>query len=113
MTEQEAIEIIKYASAFNSDNSPLMKALDVAMKALEKQAEYKTLEEQGKLLELPCKVGDVFWEIDQTWLNPFLYPRTAHSLQHVVYCMERLGNTTFLTKEEAKAALEKMKGGTE
>lgn len=37
MTEQKAIEVIKYASAFNSDNSPLTKALDVAIKATEKQ----------------------------------------------------------------------------
>ena len=37
MTAQEAIEIIKYASAFNSDNSPLTKALDMAIEALERQ----------------------------------------------------------------------------
>lgn len=36
MTEQKAIEVIKYASAFNSDNSPLTEALDMAIKALEK-----------------------------------------------------------------------------
>ena len=46
MTEQEAIEIIKYASAFNSDNSPLTKALDMAIKALEKIPLYEVLEEQ-------------------------------------------------------------------
>lgn len=80
---------------------------------LEKLARYEDLEEQGLLLGLPCRVGDTFWEINQTWLNPFIYPRTAHSLQHVVYCMERLGKTTFLTKEEAKEALAKMKGGVE
>ena len=37
MTEIEAIEIIKYASAFNSENSPLTKALNMAIEALEKQ----------------------------------------------------------------------------
>ena len=37
MTEREAIEIIKYASAFNSDNSSLTIALDIAIKVLEKQ----------------------------------------------------------------------------
>ena len=34
MTEQKAIETIKYASAFNSDNSQLTEALDIAIKAL-------------------------------------------------------------------------------
>ena len=38
MSEKEAIEIIKYASAFNSDNSPLTMALDIAITALEKQS---------------------------------------------------------------------------
>ena len=37
MTEQQAIETIKYASAFNRDNSPLTIALDMAIKAMEKQ----------------------------------------------------------------------------
>lgn len=37
MTEQQAIETIKYASAFNQDNSPLTIALDMAIKAMEKQ----------------------------------------------------------------------------
>lgn len=36
MTEQEAIETIKYASAFNADNSPLSEALTMAINALEK-----------------------------------------------------------------------------
>ena len=46
MTEQEAIEIKKYASAFNSDNSPLTIALDIAIKALEKQIPKKTIDPQ-------------------------------------------------------------------
>lgn len=37
MTTQEAIEIIKYASAFNADNSPLTDALGIAIEALEVQ----------------------------------------------------------------------------
>jgi hypothetical protein len=34
ISREEAIEIIKYASAFNSANSPLTKALDMAIEAL-------------------------------------------------------------------------------
>jgi hypothetical protein len=37
MNEQEAIETILYASAFNREDSPLTQALDMATKALEKQ----------------------------------------------------------------------------
>lgn len=41
MTEQQAIETIKYASAFNQDNSPLTIALDMAIKAMENQEKLK------------------------------------------------------------------------
>lgn len=41
MSENDAVEIIKYASAFNNDNSPLTKALDIAIKALENQEKLK------------------------------------------------------------------------
>ena len=76
----------------------------------EKLAMYEDLEEQGLLLRLPCKVGDTFWELNNSLLEPCVYPRVAHSLQHVAYCMDRLSKSTFLTKAEAEAALEKMKG---
>lgn len=49
MTEQKAIEVIKYASAFNSDNSPLTKALTMAIVALEELKEYKLKEFQCHL----------------------------------------------------------------
>lgn len=82
----------------------------ITRQCLEKLAEYEDLEEQGLLLRLPCKVGDKFWELNSNWHVPCIYPRTAHTLRHVIYCMERLGEVTFLTYEEAEAALEKMKG---
>lgn len=44
MREREAIETIKYATAFNSDNSPLTRALDMATEALEKQVPKKPTE---------------------------------------------------------------------
>jgi hypothetical protein len=39
INREEAIEIIKYASAFNSANSPLTKALDMAIEALKQTAD--------------------------------------------------------------------------
>lgn len=43
MNEQEAIETILYASAFNREDSPLTQALDMAIKALEKQIPKKVI----------------------------------------------------------------------
>lgn len=55
MTVQEAIETIKYASAFNREDSPLTVALDMAVEALEKQIKLEEvvarLEEEMKLAE--------------------------------------------------------------
>lgn len=76
---------------------------------LKKLGEYEDLEEQGLLLRLPIKTGDTYWELNTDWYVPAIYPRKALTLQHVIYCMERLGEVTFLTYEEAEAALEKMK----
>lgn len=80
---------------------------------IEKLADYEDLEEQGLLLRLKLKVGDTFWELNYAAQEPYIYARRAHSLQHVLYCMDRLGKVTFLTEEEAEEALEKMKGGAE
>ena len=48
MDYQETIEIIEYASAFNSENSRLTKALSVAITAMQ---ELQSLHEQGISLE--------------------------------------------------------------
>ena len=77
---------------------------------MNKLAEYEDLVEQGLLLELKLKVGDEFWELNDNFLEPAIYPRKAHSLQHVLYCMDRLGKVTFLTKEDAEIKLKELKG---
>lgn len=83
---------------------------DEGFSAINKCAEYEDLEEQGFLLRLPCKVKDRFWELNTANGVPYIYPRMAHSLQHCVYVLERLGKTTFLTKEEAEQKFKEIKG---
>lgn len=73
-----------------------------------KLAEYESLEEQGLLLKLPLKKEDAFWEINRGTTPPSYYKRYAHSYQHCVYVLERLGKTCFLTKAEAEKALAEM-----
>lgn len=54
MDYQETIEIIQYASAFNSENSRLTKALNTAISAMQELQEYKkigTLEEIREAVE--------------------------------------------------------------
>ncbi len=91
---------------------------------------YEDLEEQGRLLKLPCKVGDTVWDIDIG--KPYSYEVTGFSFgslydddneevkildQIVVHCTNQSGSITgsfavseigkaiFLTKEAAEAAL--------
>ena len=44
---------------------------------LEKFKEYQQLEEQGRLIKLPCKVGDTVW--DNGCGRPYAYTITAFS----------------------------------
>lgn len=48
----------EYCPLLNEDNCPCLQDI------LEKLAEYEDLEEQGKLLKLPCAVGDKIYRID-------------------------------------------------
>lgn len=84
---------------------------------------FKDKQEQGLLLELPCKVGDTVYEIQP--LTGKITPRTIRS---TVICnapeltimyksgydysnvQEDFGKTVFLTRSKAEEALAKMKG---
>lgn len=66
MNYQEAIETIQYASAFNSENSRLTKALDVSVSAMQELQMYK----DAKLCLIPedvfskqCEEVDAYREI--------------------------------------------------
>lgn len=82
---------------------------------------YKDLEEQGKLLKLPCAVGDTAWivfkgEIFKCMVSKFdivrngIFPmlRINETLGTISVSMKTLEKTWFLTKEAAEAALEEM-----
>ena len=127
MTEQEAIEMLEHSivsyETQNRNNITCdltQEVLDMAIEALEKQAEYKSLEEQGLLFRLPCKVGDVLWWIDayrdlrNSEVNSMFVEQGIDGvIIETLICnisAKELGKTVFLTQEEAEAALEKMKG---
>lgn len=97
----------------NVENCPALDAI------LEKLAHFEDLQEAGRLVELPCKVGDTVQEVDKP-LGIIAEWRVTEFVIHedVVfaenpylgeYCdIEEFGKTVFLTREEAEAAL---KGG--
>ncbi|EOS41758.1 hypothetical protein V1226_26020 [Lachnospiraceae bacterium JLR.KK009] len=87
----------------------------------EKLADYEDLEEQNRLLKLPCAVGDTAWivfkgEIFKCMVSKFdivrngIFPmlRINETLETISVSMKTLEKTWFLTKEAAEAALEEM-----
>lgn len=85
-----------------------------------KLKEYEDMEEQDRLLKLPCKVREIVYYINpnKNTINELVvYSFDIRPLQHFAcdYMGARLnfnqfGKTVFLTKEEAKAAMDKLKG---
>lgn len=88
--------------------------MDNFHKVCEKLAHYEDLEEAGRLVVLPCKVGDTVyqilqkgsghWEEDKYILDdrgmPKIYERGFHLI-----LLNDIGKTVFLTHKEAEAAL--------
>lgn len=89
---------------------------------LQKLAEYEDLEEQGRLIKLPCKIGTQVY--NTTWWDDVqekivvkgkTYYRTVH--KHKVtkstfdyYDIKEFGETVFLTESEAEAKLKEWSG---
>lgn len=88
-----------------------------------KLKDYEDLEEQGRLVKLPCKVGTEVYNI--TWWDDVQekvvvkgksYYRTVH--KHKVtkstfsyLDIDEFGKTVFLTKAEAELKLKELRGG--
>lgn len=102
--------------------------------AARKLAEYEDLEEQGLLVRLPCKVGDMVWDNDFGYpesyeINAYSYGYCDSYVESGVgiedeiifyyensigsitgaFPMSEIGKTVFLTREEAEKKLEEMK----
>nr|DAW51095.1 MAG TPA: hypothetical protein [Caudoviricetes sp.] len=121
--EKKGIAGIK---VFESENKiPLAKVLsgEYLYPAIEKLATYEDLEEQGLLVRLPCKVGDIVYVPTKNFiselriimiavnmygayfrwmLNSGIYPKLDG------FSRSELGKTVFLTREEAVNKLEEL-----
>lgn len=91
------------------------------MQIYDRLAEYEDAEEQGRLIVLPCKVGDTVYVINGPWVREYsvasvywdgiFFQFQSENESYVEDCRrfsffdERIGETVFLTEEEAKKAL--------
>lgn len=78
--------------------------------AIKKLSDFEDLEEQNRLLKLPCAVGDTVYT-----LNPLMNGKTVigETTADAFFCAlamleGRFGKTVFLTREESEAALKEM-----
>lgn len=92
--------------------------------AMEKLEQYEEAEEQGRLIELPCKVGDTVYAIRYGESKPFIIVEThiveirnnlhgwifIHNESMRGFKLGDFGRIVFLTKEEAEAKLAELKG---
>ena len=68
----------------------------------EKLARFEDLEEQGRLIELPCAVGDTIYYLLGI---PNKTPCEIEETKFYLSDLNRIGKDLFLTKAEAEAAL--------
>lgn len=95
----------------------------VSLQAIEELLEYRQLEEQGLLLQLPCKMGNKLYTVEE-WLDTrelsiLKYTfngieRAGYRLMYedneediTVFGFDEIGKTVFLSKSEAEQALER------
>lgn len=91
---------------------------ELAQQAIDRLAEYEDMEEQGLLVRLPCKVGDVVYGIHQEhtilpmvvkWIETnvgWTFAAQYTPMAPKFYRFADVGQTVFLTREEAEKALE-------
>lgn len=92
--------------------------------AAEKLAEYEDLEEQGRLIKLPCKVGDVIYGISMGKIisltvneisifrmkgEKIINAKCQSNDEFRNYVEREFGKTVFLTKSEAEAKLKELR----
>lgn len=75
---------------------------------LKKLKDYEDLEGQGRLIKLPCKVGDTVYHVVQGRIVEVSNVDLFFLLLSVVE--NRFNNSVFLTKSEAEAKLKELRG---
>lgn len=125
------IEALEKHSSIDIANKTLKSRL-LTDEDVDKWEEYKQLEEQGRLVKLPCKVGDKVYQISENFIEPctvetiFLGNYTDRNgnccnMAEIYYDRDDcpyvtaeiyftdIGKTVFLTKSEAEAKLKEMR----
>lgn len=83
---------------------------DAEQEGVARLRELTEADKDGRLVVLPCKVGDTVYRIfNPPDRKPVISAHTLMSVDYIVRWLDKFGKTAFLTREEAEAALEAMK----
>lgn len=107
ISDKEAVGCPYYQDTYECcfENGGLYWLKDVA-ELLEELKSYKDLEEQGLLVRLPCKVGtEVYYILGIPNKTPCTIDKCVFKLSDT----DKIGESLFLTREEAEKKLEEMK----
>ena len=131
LTERSANSNVVWFKDCENDNARLepceMTAHHNRM-VLEKLSTYEDSEEQGRLVKLPCKIGDTVYVptrnfISELRITEVVYNRDGTYLRWVLlsgiypnlngFVGRKIGNEVFLTKSEAEAKLKELRGNND
>ena len=93
------------------ESAKIEKGLSEGGYSTSRMVELMCADQEGRVIVLPCKVGDTIWRLKRTFetypdiSKPYIEP-DAFLLQDVW----NVGKTVFLTREEAEKALAEMEG---
>ena len=90
---------------------PVFKARLLTDSEVDRWQEYKKLDKQGKLLKLPCAVGDTIFAImvDENSFEHFHCDAKISALPFDYWMLPIFEETVFLTREEAEAAIQEVR----
>ena len=105
---------------------------EITTSICEKLGKYEDLDEQGRLVKLPCKIGDVIYRVNACAKEPVIKMRVLqvnykqlredriiiridaindNDMGESCYLLEDFGKNVFITKYEAEAKLKELRGG--
>lgn len=124
---KQCFNVVGCGECENYETRSMLTCPGLMKKAYERIKEYEDLEEQGKLLKLPCAIGDLLYEpqINTGMVEEYIVIHICYTCECEIFLGSKLnfeiyskikgiyigeiGKTVFHTKEEAETALQKMK----
>ena len=78
--------------------------------AVERLRELYKADKEGRVLILPCKVGDTVYRLQYIEQTPGRFTVGVVPIKFALIWLEEFGKTVFLSREEAEKALQEMEG---